>query len=216
MLELALDLIFPKVCGMCGQICKESLCKVCGKEIEKQAIYKIDNYKNNKEKHFDEHVYIFRYIGDIRKKIIDYKFNDKSYLCEFFVKCILKNKKVCKKILTYDIIIPVPIHKKRLLQRGYNQSELIGKIISRKLGIQMVSDCLHKNENTIEQSKLNKLDRSKNVKNVYTLQNKEKIKDKNILIFDDIYTTGSTVSECARILKMAGTNKILVLTIAKD
>lgn len=161
-------------------------------------------------------MYSFHYDGRIREKIIQYKFEEKSYLYDFFAKCILKNEKICKMIKSYDIIIPIPIHKKRYNIRGYNQSTLIAKKMAEILKIEMMDDCLYKNVNTIEQSKLNKNKRKHNVKNVYSIKNSEKIKDKKIILFDDIYTTGSTANECARILKKAGVKDVVVLTIAKD
>ena len=83
-------------------------------------------------------------------------------------------------------------------------------------GLYCESHCLYKTKNIIEQSKLNKEDRQKNIQGVYEIINKERIKDKNIVLFDDIYTTGSTVNACAKILKENGAKEILVLTIAKD
>ena len=78
------------------------------------------------------------------------------------------------------------------------------------------NNCLKKTKNIIEQSKLNKEQRSLNIKNVYELKNSKLINNKKILLLDDIYTTGSTVNECSRIIKQANVNKIGILTIAKD
>lgn len=179
--------------------------------------YNVKNMRNMEEKYFDNHIYLFKYEGVVRQKIIDYKFNDKAYLNETFVKIMLKNEKMCRFLESYDIIIPVPIHKKRKKVRGYNQSEIIAKKLAKNLKkLEFVNDCLIKKENTIEQSSLNKWQRIENAKGVYILKNEQKIINKNIIIFDDIYTTGSTVNECARVLKRANANKILVLTLAKD
>ena len=101
-------------------------------------------------------------------------------------------------------------------KRGYNQTELIAKQISKSLNIKMEKDILIKDINTKPQSELNKTERKNNIKNVFKLQNIQKIENKKIVIFDDIYTTGSTVNECSRILKNAGAKNIGILTIAKD
>lgn len=112
---------------------------------------------------------------------------------------------------SYDIIIPVPLHKKRLLERGYNQTELIAK----KLGIKVETNCLIKIKNIKPQSTKNAEERKKDIKNTYILKNEKKIKGKKVLLFDDIYTTGSTANECIKTIIKA-TNKIGFLSIAKD
>lgn len=148
--------------------------------------------------------------------ILDYKFNDKSYLYKTFVNFLLKNKKIFENIKKYDTIIPVPISKKRYKERGYNHSLLIAKEIARQTNLKLVNNCLIKTKNIIEQSKLNKEDRQQNIQGVYKLQNEQLIKNKNVILVDDIYTTGSTVNECSRMLKQGKTNKIGVLVLAKD
>jgi len=123
-------------------------------------------------------------------------------------------KKYVKLFGSYDIICAVPIHKKRKAERGYNQSELIAKEISKKLQNIEYKDILIKTKNNKRQSDLKREDRIDNVRNVYEIRNKQIIKDKKIIIFDDVYTTGNTVNECSRVLKENGANKILVLTLA--
>ena len=129
---------------------------------------------------------------------------------------ILKTKKTYSFLKKYDIILYVPMFKKHKLIRGYNQSELIARKISDTLGITLEKNNLAKVINTKKQSTLTKSEREKNVKNAFKLKNPEKIKDKKIILFDDIYTTGSTVNECSKILKKAGAAEIVILTIAVD
>lgn len=206
-----LQIIYPKQCLICGKLNIDTICNKCLKEIK--PVMKMEQYKN---KNFNEHLYIFEYEGIIRKKIIDYKFKDKAYLNELFAKIILKNEKICRKIKKYDIIISVPIHKKRKTERGYDQSELIAIKLAKELNVELIKNNLVKQKHTIAQSTLSKEQRQQNVKQVYKLMNKQKIQNKKIIIIDDIYTTGSTVEECSRILKQNGAKEILVLTIAKD
>ena len=129
---------------------------------------------------------------------------------------LLKNDKIFENMKNYDTIIPVPISKKRNRQRGYNQSFLIAKEISKYTNLKLINNCLFKTKNVIEQSKLTKEEREQNIKNVYSLKNGDKIESKKILLIDDIYTTGSTVNECCRILKKANPKKIGVMVLAKD
>jgi ComF family protein len=156
------------------------------------------------------------YEGNIRNLILKYKFNEKAYLYKTFVNFLLKQEKVLEIIKSYDIILPVPISKKRYNERGYNQTELIASKISKYAQIKLVTNCLYKHKNNVPQSTLNKDSRIENVKNAYNIKNSQIIKDKRILVFDDIYTTGSTVNECSKILIQNGAKNVGILTLAKD
>ena len=213
--------MYPTICGICEKINKDGLCPKCNLELKKQAevnILQKEEIEENikKEKYFEELMYIFKYEGQVRKLILDYKFNEKSYLYKTFVNFLLKNEKIFENIKKYDKIIPVPISKKRNKERGYNQSMLIAEEIANKTNLELVNNCLIKTKNIIEQSKLNKEDRQQNIQGVYSLQNERLITNKKILLVDDIYTTGSTVNECCKILQQANPKTIGVLVLAKD
>lgn len=224
-----LNLIYPPTCGVCGKLNTEFLCKKCEKILESEAIFGVDKYKNIKKpkerkeniknnfnKYFDEHLYIFLYQGIIRRMILKYKFQDKSYLYKTFVNFLLKNENFFEFIEKYDTIIPVPISKQRKALRGYNQSELIAKEIASISNLELEIESLFKIKNVTEQSKLNKEERKINIQGVYKLINKEKLYKKKILLVDDIYTTGSTANECSKVLKEAKPKQIGIFTLAKD
>lgn len=213
--EKILDLIFPNVCGGCDEICKESICYSCKLEFDK---YKKEKIILIKDKYFDELIYLYDYKGIIRSSIIKYKFNDKSYIYKTFANEVIKCKKICEKINMCDIMLSVPIHKLRKLERGYNQSYLIAKCIGKNLNIEVKDNILIKKQNNKPQSTLNAIYREKNILGAYDLNIKylDKIQNKNILLLDDVYTTGSTVNECSKILKKFGAKKVIVLVIAKD
>ena len=221
MLEKLQNLIYPQKCGLCGKLDENSLCKKCQKILENEAICEIEENKNP-YMDFCELISIFQYDGIVRERILDYKFNEKSYLYKTFVNFLLKRQKVFEKIKEYDIIVPVPISRKRKRERGYNQSLLVAREISRQLrkyankDLQLVTTSLYKIKNTIEQSKLNKEDREKNAQGVYELKNRQILKNKNVLLFDDIYTTGNTANSCCGEIKKAEPNNIGVLVLAKD
>ena len=208
-----LELVYPNVCGFCNKICKNELCNKCKMKIIQ---HQIDIVIKPENKYFKELISILKYEGIIRDKILQYKFEDKAYIYKTFAKIVLKNKKVCGLLKKYDIIIPVPIHKKRKLQRGYNQTQLIAKEISKNIDIKLCNNVLVKKKNTIAQSKLNKNKRKQNIKGAFKALNVQNIQGKSVLLFDDIYTTGSTANECSKILKEAGAKTVGVLTIAKD
>lgn len=214
----ALNFLYPNVCGICKRICDKPICNNCKNRINKKVINNRKVYISTKKRHFDEHMYIFKYTDIIRNLIVEYKFKESSYLYKTFSYMILENKKVIDYIKKYDYIICVPIHKKRKENRGYNQSELIiNEVCKINNEFNLVKDILIKKENTKAQSSLNKIDRVINIQNAYEidLSKKDIINNRKILIFDDIYTTGSTVNECARMLKKYGTKDIGILTIAK-
>lgn len=214
-----LDLIYSPTCGICGKLSQEFLCKKCNKLLEQQAKFMVQRHEclgDEVEVNFEELLYVFKYEGIIRKMLLNYKFQDKSYLYKTFVNFLLNNKKFFNIIKSYDTIVPVPISKQRYKQRGYNQCELLGREIANIVDIQYENNCIFKQKNIIEQSKLNKEERIRNIQGAYYLKNGKKLKNKNVLVLDDIYTTGSTVNECCKIINEAKPNKIGVLTIAKD
>ncbi len=222
--EKTQELIFPPMCGICGKLNENYLCGRCNLALKKEASFKIDNYITEtgfKRKHFDEHIYFFQYQGLIREQIINYKFNDEAYkykaISNFILKnFILNNSNVFQVLNNYDVIVPVPISKKRLKERGYNQAELIAKEIAKAMKKKMLINSLCKSKNIIAQSTLNKRQREENIIGAYILKNEKMLVNKKVLLVDDIYTTGSTANECCRILQEAKPAKVGVMTIAKD
>lgn len=213
-INYVLNLIYPNVCGICDRLCKDDLCIKCNINLNKIAKVKIDYYNN---KFFKKHLYIFKYEGIIKERLINYKFNEKIYIYKSIVNFMIKNKKICGFFKKYDIIIPVPIHKNRKIERGYNQSALFAKKISNNFeNLAYIDDALVKKINNKPQSTKNKDAREKNVIGAYCLKNIDRVNGKKVLLFDDIYTTGNTVNECCKILQQANPKCIDVITIAKD
>lgn len=213
-IETVLNLIFPPACGICGKLGDSYLCEECQIGLNKIEKNVIEKYY---DKFFTTHFWIFKYEDEIRDKIIDYKFNEKSYLYRTFVELILNNKKACEYVKSFDYIIPVPIHKKRYKVRGYNQSELITKDLAEKIeNLHYRNDIIKKTKNIVPQSTLNKDERIDNVKGAFEVLDIDNIKGKKILLLDDVFTTGSTVNECSKMLLSKGCSEIGVFTIAKD
>lgn len=202
------------------------------KSIEKvqendKNIKRIELGKNNRNEnhekenfYFDEHIYEFIYDGEIRNLILQFKFNSKPYIYKAFTNFFKKNKNLYLHLKKYDIIMPIPISNKRLKTRGYNQSSLIAKSLAKNFNMDYEERILTKYKDNKKQSTLSKEERLLNAKNVYKLKSgtnlKEKIKNKKILLFDDVFTTGSTCNECSRILKENGARQVGIFTIAKD
>lgn len=213
MLNHVLDFLFPPACVVCGKINKDWLCENCKKRIKRLEKFCIIDEKDKK---FERLLYIFKYESLIRKLMLQYKFSGKAYIYNFFANVIIGNEENTELLKKYDMIIPIPMHIKKQKKRGYNQTELIGEKISEKLNIPCYSNLFKKIVNTKTQSKLNGKARQKNIKNAFFLENELIVENKNIILFDDIFTTGATVNECSRILKNAGAKEILVMVLAKD
>ena len=230
-----LDIFYPQACVVCGKYEKnhsEWICQKCARRIIKykkekydEAIVPIIYEKSNSgmqvKKYFDGLLFIYEYKSIIRKIILNYKFRDSSYISHFFVSEILNSKKFNEILTRYDIIISVPIDKMRERVRGYNQTAIIlkelNKIInSEKAGIKISTDNLIKIKKTQRQSLLTGIEREKNVKDAFNLVRPKEIIGKNIIVFDDIYTTGSTINEISKLLKSNGARKVLAFTLAKD
>lgn len=114
-----------------------------------------------------------------------------------------------------DFILPVPLHVRRLRQRGYNQAGLLAKALGRKLGIPVRYDLLIRKCWTEPQTRLKRQERLENVKDAFTLTMPAKLEKCNILLIDDVFTTGTTLNECARTLKNGGAGAVLALTVSR-
>lgn len=213
MFEFVLDFLFPPACSVCGKIDKNWLCTKCEKRVERLEKSCLVNIENKK---YEKLLYIFKYESLIRKLILRYKFSNKAYLNNFFANIIVKNEQNRKLLKEYDMIIPVPMHKKKMQKRGYNQTELVAEKMSKMLEIPSRNDILSKVINTTTQSKLGGKARQSNIQHAFFIKNDIDVEDKKIILLDDIYTTGATSEECSRVLKEAGAEEILVLVLAKD
>lgn len=207
-----LSLIYKENCEICSKVTNENtyICKSCINKILEKSVGKTRNIMNT----YDI-IYVSRY-SILKKYIIKYKFNSKKYIGNMFIAlCVERLKKYLNKI---DIITSVPLSKEKKKKRGYNQSEYVAKKVAEKCNIKYVN-FLYKNKNNINQSSLNKQERKENIKGIFSLENeiilnKEKYKNKNILLLDDVYTTGATIDECIKVIKEKVNCNIIVLIIA--
>ncbi|MBD3264942.1 MAG: ComF family protein, partial [Candidatus Omnitrophica bacterium] len=113
----------------------------------------------------------------------------------------------------FDYIVPVPLHPGRLKDRGYNQSSLIAEKLSQYFQIELRDDIIHTINFTASQTKLDRGRRYQNVKDNFRAA--KDVKDRNIILLDDIFTTGSTIQSCSRELKSKGAKNILAVTLAR-
>jgi ComF family protein len=117
-------------------------------------------------------------------------------------------------IPSVSTVVPVPLYKRRLRQREFNQSALLAKQTAKQLGIPLTLDCLVKTRDTAPQVGMNSKDRFRNVNKAFIIKDSSLILNRNTLLVDDVFTTGATVRECSRMLKKAGADKVYVITLA--
>jgi ComF family protein len=115
----------------------------------------------------------------------------------------------------YQMVVPVPLHTKRLKERGFNQSLILAKEIARRFAIEIDFTVLTRKADTAPQVNLKRDQRRENVKGAFEIRKPETIKGKNILLVDDVYTTGSTVRECAKVMIKGGATEVAVLTATR-
>ncbi len=115
----------------------------------------------------------------------------------------------------FSLLIPVPLHIKKLRERGFNQSLLLANKMGRKYNLPVNFSLLKRNKSTLTQTDLNKTEREKNVKGAFVIADRKIIAGENVILIDDVYTTGATLNECAKVLLKAGVQKVAVLTLSR-
>lgn len=196
-----LDLIFPKTCLGCGKegqyICGDCLKKVGRGGIDKNSIS------------------IFKYEGVIRKAIIALKYKYSTEIAEELADACVQ-KLIANHYSLLTILVPIPLHWKRLNERGFNQSEEVGKIIAKKMNFQFEPNLLIKNKPTNPQVGLRGDARRKNLSGVFSVNPNYVLSTSySVLVFDDVFTTGSTLKEATKVLENVGFENIWRMTIAR-
>lgn len=226
-----LGIFFTNTCPVCGQsvafnhegICKgckgkikyvrEPRCKKCGRPLG--DMYQMVCVACSKRKHdFDMGVCVFEHSGEIKKSIYEFKYKNRREYGEFYAKEAAKIYGRELKEWNVQAIIPVPIHKERELERGYNQALEFGQALARFTGIPVKKRALIRRKKTSPQKELTEIMRYLNLKNAFAVERNSLEGIKRVLIVDDIYTTGSTIDACSSILKKAGVEKVYFLCIS--
>lgn len=229
--EFLLDLVFPKFCLSCG---KEGtyLCEDCFYLIDildsqycpfctspKIAVEGRTCPACQKTKTLNGLYFAADYNSFIVKKLI-HRFKYEPYvkdlaqpLADLIVEHISRVG-AAEKIADF-VLVPIPLHIKKQKKRGFNQSEELAKELSSNLILPVLDNVLIKTKETQSQTELKKEEREKNIENAFLCSQPDLIKGKNILLVDDIFTTGSTMEECAKVLKNAGAKEVWGAAVAR-
>ncbi len=207
------------VCTKCKGEIKKNLppfCLCCGRHLEKNSPYKsICTGCVKKRVHFDRCFSPCSYEGVIKKLIHEFKYkkatNLSGVLSEIMINFIKEYRLPVKDL---DLIIPVPLHKARLREREFNQAKELSLPIAKEFKKEMLESALLRSLNTKTQTGLDNKERISNVAGSFKVKEDLQLKDKNILLVDDVLTTGSTASEAALALKNSGALTVFVLTLA--
>ena len=195
-LRLILHILYPTRCPVCGKFIgfKDDFCIEC-----KDALTLYD--ENFTIPGADGFCASFVYDNNISPAIMLLKDGICGNAAYALGTALAYTIRKCSFHNNVDAVVPTPMHKSDLKLRGYNQSELIARVVSEILGIKMIKDAVIKNRKTRNQKSLNRSEREKNLKEAFNITKPEKISGKRILLIDDICTTGSTMKEITKTLK---------------
>lgn len=210
------DFLFPEenICFFCrsqmeyeeGHICKScnALIEFAHREINTDNPYlKKAYYSVVYNRFIKENIHLFKYEG-------------KSYLYRAFGDLMLKTIYIKELDAKIQLVAFVPMHRRKKAQRGYNQSELLAQYISQRLNKPLLKNNIVKVKMTKEQNRLGMLERKKNLKGSFKVENYKDFKDKEILLIDDIITTGATMEEISKVLIQGGAKRVYGLAITSS
>lgn len=191
--------ITPPVCPRCGMPQTDDiLCSACSKHH-----HNIDGIRSP-----------FRFEGIIRQAVLQLKYKNLRAIAEPLAE--LLSNYLDKHPIPGEILVPVPLHHRRLRERGYNQSELLAKELGNLVRLPVVTDCIIRRKNNPPQTRATSVGkRRSNVAGIFTCHN-HSLQDKEIILIDDVATSGATLNACAATLKAAGAVSVWGLTLARE
>jgi competence protein ComFC len=214
-----MDELDRNICGDCAKKIKERLppfCLKCGKQLkgDPELMAMCSDCKKDIP-HFNRAWSACHYDEPLKNLIHDFKYNKVTSLSADFSSIMIDFMKKYRVGEDSQIILSIPMHPDRLSKREINHSDIMARDIGKRLGISYSGSALKKIKDTSLQSKLKRDARIKNLRSSFSVKNASLIHDKNILLVDDLFTTGSTVNECSRILKDSGARSVEVITLAR-
>lgn len=226
MLQNLLRLFYPRKCPGCGTVipadvkvcpdCRDRFKKIeppwclkCGRHIADEASVCCDDCAKS-DRSFDYGISVFLYDSFMQDSIGRFKFEGWQENADFYCEEMAEYAAQRIKAFAPEALIPVPVHKNRMAQRGYNQAELLADGIGERLGIPVVTGFLVRKKDTSFQKTLSPDERLKNIKEAFYCETDGSSAEfmnthrKRVMLVDDIFTTGSTIESCALTLKQAG------------
>lgn len=217
-----MDFLLPRFCVSCDNKITIKDNVVCSNCLKKFELTNKNQIKKEFEKKFlnDKIIsgftspFIFSETSILQKLIHELKYNQNYHIGKFLGELAANYSKEIIQKWNIDYIVPVPLHKIKKAERGYNQSQEISKGYSEVLNINILRKSIIRKRFTPSQTKLNLEERKLNIADAFAVKNKKRIINKNILLIDDVITTGATISECGKELLNNGAAKIFCTSIA--
>ena len=227
------SLFYPPNCGACGAAISnaEYLCPLCHDKAQRivppfcakcsepfagaiEGEFTCANCGHRKLE-FDAAVSAYRSRGVVRFVILQFKYSRQlhlrhpiaTWLAEAMADARLRDR-------AFDLVVPVPLHPARLRERGFNQAHLLATMLGQEIGVPVFA-VLERIRYTTSQTAFDRTDRMENLRNAFRLRKKMAVRELRVLLVDDILTTGSTLSECARVLREAGARSVYAVTAAR-
>ena len=217
--KISQDSIDQLICLRCWSKIKKNtppFCHSCGRRLDKSGFAKnICPQCQKRPAHFDRAFSPCVYDGAIRELIHEFKYNGKDHLGRPLSRLMIEfAREYNLPMQMLDYVIPVPLHGKRLREREFNQAEVLSRFIAGEFKKELLSGVLRRHRHTKTQADLQMQERFLNVKDSFSVSKASRIQGKNLLLVDDVLTTGATSSEAAYALKNSGANIVFVLTLA--
>jgi ComF family protein len=227
-----MEIIYPSTCPVCMEVLDKRMdhecyiCERCKKKlsyIQSPRCLKCGKPVDHDETEFCydcsrvEHIYtqgvgVWAYTNEIKNSIYQFKYHNKREYGTFYGLEIKNRYEAVINNWHADVLIPVPLHKSKLRKRGYNQAEIIAKEVGSLLGMPVDSNLLERRKKTRAQKELSDKERLKNLKNAFQIT-QNNVKYNRVILVDDIYTTGTTIDACTKVLLDAGVNKVFYISL---
>lgn len=223
MFSAFIDLIFPRICAACLeplQRNEELICTHCRFDLPKTNLHlETENTLAHKffgEVHLKHTLSYLKFVkgGKVQRLMHELKYKGNQEVGEMLGRWYGAELRESGFADAFDLIIPVPLHRKRLLIRGYNQSDCFAKGLSESLNIEWRNDILIREIETSSQVNKSRLERYQNMDKVFTVKNPELLRNKKIVVVDDTLTTGATLESCVLSLQAFEIKDISILTLA--
>lgn len=208
--ERVVALLFPCRCVLCGDITAfdDMWCGQCEvHRIEVQSCGDVDG--------IDGSICALAYKDDVRKAVLRIKHHDDRRIFKFFAEEMYRTVKENLPDIEFDLLIAVPANSVTMKKRGFNQAERIAEELSKLMKVELCTDALLRHDKSRTQHKLNAEQRRENAEKSYDINNADIVKDKTVLIVDDVFTTGSTLRVCGEKLTAAGVREVYTVTATK-
>ncbi len=218
LLEYALRLLYPEYCESCScrlSIKERYVCSACNESISKLYLNFWDSLSSERFEFLDFAWTLAIYSEPITGIIHKIKYSRKRHLLKIFSRPLSDLLEKIKVLRHYDKILPIPIERFKRVSRHFNQTEELSQMLRRKTLLRVAKNVLIKTAHTPNQASLTKEERAINIYGAFAVKNSAKIKGQNILLIDDVLTTGATTNEAARVLKESGAKTVDLLTIAR-